>query len=625
MSSPVLTQPELSEQERSSISRRLGGDLAGAALLAAGALYAWVVPEQAQVGSLVQALGALVVGVPVLWRGLKGLTSPATRDLTDGLVGLAIFAAMSQGDFVTATLVPLFLDLGRLFEERSALGSRAAIEGLLRLRAPVATRLSDSGEEEVSADSLKTGDRVLVRPGQRLPADGVIESGYSALDQAAVTGESRFEDVGPEDSVYAGTVNLQGALEIRVTGVGQDSVLGRVVALLGQVETSRIPILRVLERLSQAWLPVVLTLAASVLFFTEDLDRAITVLIVAVPTALVLAGPAAVVAALATATRRRVLVKSAALLERAHEVDTLLLDKTGTVTEGQGRLDRLHPQDGVSEQELLQVGASVGQQSLHPVSQALVQAAQGQELLPILSSRELPGQGVEARVEGHTLRLGRGSWLQSCGLELPADRPEGSGAWVARDERVLGFVALADRPREGARDALDRLRAQGFQRIVLLTGDRRAEAERVAAALGITEVRAELLPEQKLEHVRAEQAQGHKVLMIGDGVNDALALGQADLGVAIGARINEVALGGADVALLSDRIDLLPELIDLADRTRSVMRQNALLAVLLALGMFVAAGVGWLGPLAGALLHNLGALLVVLSSARLLRDPTQAD
>ncbi len=519
---------------------------------------------------------------------------------------------MSQGDFVTATLVPLFLDLGRLFEERSALGSRAAIEGLLRLRAPVATRLSDSGEEEVSADSLKTGDRVLVRPGQRLPADGVIESGYSALDQAAVTGESRFEDVGPEDSVYAGTVNLQGALEIRVTGVGQDSVLGRVVALLGQVETSRIPILRVLERLSQAWLPVVLTLAASVLFFTEDLDRAITVLIVAVPTALVLAGPAAVVAALAAAARRRVLVKSAALLERAHEVDTLLLDKTGTVTEGQGRLDRLHPQDGVSEQELLQVGASVGQQSLHPVSQALVQAAQGQELLPILSSRELPGQGVEARVEGHTLRLGRGSWLQSCGLELPADRPEGSGAWVARDERVLGFVALADRPREEARDALDRLRAQGFQRIVLLTGDRRAEAERVAAA-------------QKLEHVRAEQAQGHKVLMIGDGVNDALALGQADLGVAIGARINEVALGGADVALLSDRIDLLPELIDLADRTRSVMRQNALLAVLLALGMFVAAGVGWLGPLAGALLHNLGALLVVLSSARLLRDPTQAD
>ena len=594
----------------------------GASLLAAGAAYAWWVPDQAQVGTLVQALGALVVGLPVLWRGLTGLASPATRDLTDGLVGLAVFAAMSQGDFVTATLVPLFLDLGRLFEERSALGAKAAIEGLLRLRAPVATRLLEQGEEQVPADSLRPGELVLVRPGERLPADGTVELGHSAVDQSAVTGESRFEDVGPGDAVYAGTVNLQGALRVRVTGIGEDSVLGRVVALLGQVEASRIPVLRVLERLSQAWLPVVLTLAASVLFFTEDLDRAITVLIVAVPTALVLAGPAAVVAALATATRRRVLVKSAALLEQAHEVDTLLLDKTGTVTEGQGRLDRLHPVEGVSDQELLQAGASVGQQSLHPVSQALVQAAEGLELLHVQSSQEHPGQGVEARVGEHTLRLGRSSWLQALGLELPDQRPEGSGAWVARDDRVLGFVALADRPREEARQALDRLRAQGFERIVLLTGDRQAEAERVAEALGITELEAELLPEQKLERVRAEQAAGRKVLMVGDGVNDALALGQADLGVAIGARINEVALGGADVALLSDRIDLLPELVDLADRTRSVMRQNALLAVLLALSMFLAASLGWLGPLAGALLHNLGALLVVLSSARLLRDPT---
>ena len=256
MSASTLAHAELSQADRQSISRRLAGDLIGAALLGAGALYAWLVPEQAQVGSLVQALGALVVGVPVLWRGLKGLTSPATRDLTDGLVGLAIFAAMSQGDFVTATLVPLFLDLGRLFEERSALGSRAAIEGLLRLRAPVATRLIQGREDEVAAEHLRVGDLILVRPGQRLPADGVVEVGHSALDQSAVTGESRFEDVGPGHEVYAGTINLQGALQIRVSGVGEDSVLGRVVALLAQVETSRVPILRVLERLPQAWLTV---------------------------------------------------------------------------------------------------------------------------------------------------------------------------------------------------------------------------------------------------------------------------------------------------------------------------------------------------------------------------------
>ena len=324
----------LTAEESRRISVRLGADLVGLGLLAVGGAFAVWAPDQAQVAAIIQALAALVVATPVLIRAGAGLIQPTPLGHTDQLVALAVLAAMASGEFVTATLVPVLLEVGRLFEERSALGAQAAIEGIRGLRARTARRRVGEHEEDVPLTQLAIGDVVVVRPGDLLPVDGTVRVGRSSVDQSPVTGESRYETVTVGSPVYAGTLNLDGLLEVDVERVGEATVLGRVVEVLREVEASKTPAIRLLERYGAAYLPVVLAVAATVWFWTEDASRAITVLVVSTPTALVLAGPAAMVAAMTAATRRSILVKSAAFLEQVAQVDTLILDKTGTVTVG---------------------------------------------------------------------------------------------------------------------------------------------------------------------------------------------------------------------------------------------------------------------------------------------------
>ncbi|HXK24457.1 MAG TPA: cation-transporting P-type ATPase, partial [Myxococcota bacterium] len=304
---PDLAPPgTLSTEERRRISVRLGAGLCGSALLGLGSLLLYLAPEQWQIGELIRGLAAAVVGIPTLVSGVRGIVTGDTRRATDQLVAIAVLAAAASGDFVTATLIPLFLEVGRLFEERSSLGARAAIDGIRSLAARQAVRWRDGVEERVDPAVLTVGDEILVRPGERIPVDGTVLSGRAAVDQSPVTGESRQEDVGPGSPLFAGTVALDGLLHIRVRGVGADTVLGRVMRLLADVERSTVPLLRLFERRAGVWLPLALTLAATTLFFSEDLNRAIAVLVVAAPTALVVAGPAAMVAAMAAATRLRI-------------------------------------------------------------------------------------------------------------------------------------------------------------------------------------------------------------------------------------------------------------------------------------------------------------------------------
>lgn len=614
----------LDESERRSIAARLGADLVGTGLLAVGLGLAWWRPDQAQVAAVVQALAALVVGVPILLRGLPALASLKPRDTTDQLVSLAVLAAMAQGSFATATLVPLVLDVGRLFEERTSLGARAAIDGLKRLQARSSTRLIDGEEVSVDPSQLEVGHRLRVRPGEVLPVDGRVVHGHGAVDQAAITGESRPEDVGPEDTVYAGTLNVSGLLEIEVTGTAGASVIGRVAALLREVSASRPPVVRTLEALGAAYVPIVLVLAATTLFFTESPSRAITVLVVAAPTALVVAGPAAMVAALAAATRSSILVKRAEALELAVDIDTLVVDKTGTLTEGVLALFAVHPEQGTSVAEVLATAAACGHGSLHPVSRAAVAAAddEGIDWPRLKQVREVAGRGAEA-LDGTTpLRFGRPSWLRELGIDVPQGV---LGTAVSRGNRYLGAIELRDRIRPEASDALAHLRAQGVHRVVMVTGDRAPEAERVGEALGLDAVVSEALPEEKLAVVRAEQAAGRRVAMLGDGVNDALALSAADLGVAIGAHVNEIALGGADVALLCDDPGRLGVLLKLARSARRVLFVNLALGLGLGVVLLGLAMAGRLSPIVGALLHDVGAILVVAHSARLLQGTARPD
>ena len=615
---PVALAPE----ERRRISLRLGTGLAGIGLLGLGTILVRLALGQWQVGELCRGLAALVVGVPTLASGLRGVVTGDTRRATDQLVAIAVLAAAASGDFVTATLIPLFLELGRLFEERSSLGARAAIDGIRALSARQAVRWRHGIEERVDPNSLSAGDEIIVRPGERIAVDGTILDGRAAVDQSAITGESLHEDVGPGSPVFAGTVVLDGLLRIQVRGTGADTVLGRVVQLLAEVELASVPLLRLFERRAGVWLPLVLTLAASTLFFTENLSRAIAVLVVATPTALVVAGPASVVAAMTVATRLRILIKSVDFLERASDVDTLILDKTGTVTVGAPTVTGIQPAEGETEMTLLTVAVACGFGSLHPVSRAVVAEGLSRGIVgtPASELQERPGLGVVAIVDGRQAILGRKELLVDLGIDVGSQEDAGaSQVWVAYGGRFIGSLVLRDQPRQEARGALAALRALGIGRFVLLTGDRTEVARKVGEALGMDEVVAEVLPAQKLDVVRAEQAAGRTVMMVGDGVNDAPALGGADVGVAIGAELNEVALGGADAAILGTDLRRLPQLIALADNTRRVIGQNVWLAFGLSLILIVLAAFGVLDPLTGALSQSVAVLAVVANSARILR------
>ena len=456
-SAPGVLAPE----ERRRISIRLTAGLAGIGLLGLGTLLVRLAPEQWQIGEFFRGLAAAVVGIPTLISGLRGIVTGDTRRATDQLVAIAVLAAAATGDFVTATLIPLFLELGRLFEERSSLGARAAIDGIRALGARQAVRWRNGIEERVDPNSLRPGDEILVRPGERIAVDGTVLEGRAAVDQSAITGESRHEDVGPGSPVFAGTVALDGLLRIQVRGAGADTVLGRVVQLLADVERTSVPVLRLFERRAGVWLPLVLTLAATTLFFTENLSRAITVLVVAAPTALVVAGPACIVAAMTVATRLRILIKSADFFERASDVDTLILDKTGTVTIGAPVVTDVLPAPGESADRLLAVAASCGFGSLHPVSRAVVAEALARGIVaePPGDLQERPGLGVVCIVDGRQAVLGRRALLTDLGIHaVSEDDGDVSQVWVAHAGRCLGRLVLRDRPRAEAREALTEMR-----------------------------------------------------------------------------------------------------------------------------------------------------------------------
>ncbi len=619
----------LAPEERRRISVRLGAGMAGVGLLGLGSLLLYLSPEQWQIGELFRGLAAIIVGIPTLMSGLRGIVTGDTRQATDQLVSIAVLASAASGQFVTATLIPLFLEIGRTFEERSSLGAKSAIDGIRALAVRQASLWRNGTEERVDPNTLVPGQEIIVRPGERIAVDGTVIEGRSAVDQSAITGESLYQDVGPGHPVFAGTVALNGLLKIQVREAGTDTVLGRVVQLLAEVELASVPILRFFERRAGVWLPVVLTIAATTLFFTESLSRAIAVLVVSAPTALVVAGPAAVVAAMSVAARLRILVKSADFFERASDIDTLILDKTGTVTVGAPTVTKIQPAEGISEEKLVTVAASCGFGSLHPASRAVVTEAlaRGLNCTPPKDLQEKPGLGVVAIVDGQRACLGRLALLTDLGIPVDTEIEEDvSQVWVGHGGRCLGRLVLRDQPRAEAREALGEMRALGVHRMILLTGDREKVAREVGESLGMDDVIAEVLPAQKLEVVRAEQAAGRTVMMVGDGINDAPALGGADIGVAVGAQLNEVALGGADVAMLGSDLGRLPKLIGLADIFRRIINQNVWLAFGLSVVLIALAADGVLGPLTGALSQSVAVLAVVANSARILKfsNPTRS-
>jgi len=621
---PTAHAPLLSASEQWSLGMQLSLSLATIGCLILAGIIRLTRPDQTNVVELALGIGAALVAVPALTTAWRSLRQNTLHGVLDQLIALALLGAWAAGDLLTAALLPLVMMLGHILEERSLLGSQEAIRSLSQLTRSKARRIGDRDViEETSSDALRVGDRIELRAGDLVPADGVVESGESSIDTASITGESVPVDVKEGSDVFNGSINLEGRLVVRITRVGEQTTLGRVVALLGEAERAKPPVTRLLERYAQRYLVLVLLLAAGTWFATSSVDVVLAVIVACCPCALILAAPATSIAALSVASRHGILVKGAAFLETLASVDAVALDKTGTITIGRLKLTDVDAQPDVDRTQLIELAASLGATSSHPVSRALAIAVPDESRLPLDEVREMRGLGVTATWNGQRVALGRVELFEQLGI-VAATPPahDGPVAGVALGERFLGWMLLADEPRPEASTALAELRALGLLKQRMMTGDRWQAARRVAATVDIADVQAELLPADKMRCVLDLSAEGYLPLVVGDGINDALALKSGAVGIAMGAAGTDVALASADLVLMTSDLRRLATCIRLSRRCRRTIYVNVSLGLLWTLGVLALALTGVLGAkgaVLAAVAQNLSSVIVMINAGRLLK------
>ena len=567
---------------------------------------------------------------------LATLLAEILRSLARGEVGLDIVAALSMsaalvfGETLAAAVVAVMYSGGTFLESFAEGRARREMRDLLSRVPRTATRHRDGGLEDVALDDIRPGDRLLIRQGDVVPVDGQVASATAFLDTSALTGESmpvRLED-GAE--AMSGSTNAGDAFNLIATHEARDSTYAGIVRLVEQAQRSRAPMARLADRWSLGFLAVTLLIAGAAWWFTGDPIRAVAVLVVATPCPLILAVPVALVAGLSRAAHFGVLVKGAKPLEAIARVRTLILDKTGTLTDGRPRIVSIDSAEGMAEDEILRLAAAADQATKHPVAQAIVAAAKTRGMtLPLpRDTVELPGEGVIAVVEGRQVVVG-GYGFVAGRVGHTSDHPDLAAGSVmvavAVDGRMAGHLVMSDPLREGASDMLSGLRRQGVERILLATGDRAEVARRVTEGLGLDGIRADLTPDEKVLLVLTEHKHG-PVMMVGDGVNDAPALAAADVGVAMGARGAAASAEAADVVLLVDRLDRIGPGIEIARRSRRIALESVVAGIGLSIGGMIAAALGYLTPVQGALIQEAIDVAVILNALRALRiDPTGAD
>ncbi len=596
-------------------------------------LVDWLFDQAHTVANASAMIGAIILGYPIIMTSVKDLKRGVLS--INELVGIAVLAAFASGDYKTAGVVAFFMLTGEIIETRTAEGARQSIESLIKLTPTKARRITAKGEEEVAASELAIGDTIRVRPGDNVAADGVIVNGQGSFNQATITGESLPVDKKPGDEVFAGTQNLTGVLEIKVSRAGQDTTLGKVRELILAAEKTRLPIMRIIDQYMGFYTPLVLVIGALVWAFPpHDLNRVIAVLVVSCPCAFILATPTAMVAALSAAARLGILIKNVGDIESAARINAFVFDKTGTLTTGKLAVSRLAPLNGTTPAELLRIAASAEKYSNHPTAKALAQLAE-EASVPLAEPKdfaETAGRGIKAAVDGKAILVGRAQWLKDNGVTedfmkaVDLNETEGfSLLFIAQGGKCIGWVGLQDQTRGEAKQALAELKECGVRRIAMISGDRQAVALRVAKEIGCEEVVGDCLPQNKVEFVRATKLKGYRVAVVGDGVNDAPALAAGDIGIAMGAAGSEVAIHSATIALMNNDLRRLPFLVKLSRSTRAVINQNFLFGVFFIIVRSFAAVVWHLNPIVAAILHNVGSLIVIFNSARLVRKGEELE
>ena len=576
------------------------------------------------------AWAAIVLcGIPIILEAVIGLVT-AFDIKADVLVSLALIASVCIGETFAAGEVAFIMQLGGLLEDLTVARARAGIEKLVHLTPQTARVLAKGRERIIPAEEVKVGELLRVLPGESVPVDGVITAGQTSVNQAVMTGESLPVDKTVGDQVASGTVNQFGAFEMRAVKVGEDSSIQRMIRLVQSADAGKAKIVGLADRWATWIVVIALTAAALTWFFTGEIIRAVTILVVFCPCALVLATPTAIMAAIGNATKHGFLVREGDALERLAAVEKVAFDKTGTLTLGTPKVTAVESDGTVcGKDELYAFAAAAEQLSEHPLGKAVVSCYRQTEKKDCPKAedfRMIPGRGVEALVEGKRILAGNRELLEENRISIPSSMLAGAGRhlkkgstviFAALDGRAAGYLALADTIRPESKDMIKRLSAQEV-RPVLLTGDHENAARTIAEQLSVAEVHANCLPEDKLLWIEGQQKRGSRVCMIGDGVNDAPALKKADVGIAMGKVGSDIAVDAADIALVDDEVKELPHLLALSKRMMTTIKCNLSFSMGLNFLAIALAITGILNPVVGALVHNAGSVLVIVNSALLL-------
>ena len=617
---------EEQRQARSALIKTIG---TGALLFTGWFLGATKLTVQPIATTLV-IIALILAAYPICLRAIRALL--ARRLDADVLVAIAVIAASSIGGFVAAGEVAFIMLLGAQLENYTVRRARRSLSGLLSLVPPTARVRRGTSEEEIPAADLHVGDIVVVWAGERIPVDGVVQSGTASVNQAPVTGESMPVDKSDGDEVFVGTLAETGALVVEARHVGADTTLARIAQLVEAAQHRKAPIQRTLDHAAGWLVPVMLTLAALVLVFTHDMARAVTVLIVACPCALILATPTAVMAAIARAARMGVLIKGGQYLEATARLHTIVFDKTGTLTYGQPEVAHVNRFDQHSETELVEMAAVAEKMSGHPVARAIMRKAVALGLATENPAKFQAhhGRGVVAERNGQKLVVGHAGLMDdqsvvlSDALQTHVDEHHEEGHTtivVAHDGEVCGTICVADTVRAKADEAIRDLRRLGIEKVVMLTGDNKRVAMQIAGKLGLDEVQANVLPDQKAAYIESLKRPGNEggVAMVGDGVNDAPALAVADVGIAMGVTGTDVANEAADIALMADDLSKIAFAVGLSRHTLRIIKQGLLFALVYNVVMVSTAATGHLHMIGGAIAHQFSSVLVILNAMRLLR------
>ena len=569
-------------------------------------------------------IAAVLCGVPIVFGAAEALVTE--QDITaDLLVSLALIASLITREWFAAGEVAFIMQIGSLLEDFTSERARQGVAALIDLTPKTARRVNGGKATTIPVEAIQVDDILAIRAGETIPVDGVVVSGKTAVNQAAMTGESIPVEKSAGDGVLSGTINQGSPIHIRAKKASADSTLQRMIDLAREADANKAPIVGLADKWATWMVVVALCCAVVVGLLTRQLIRAVTVLVVFCPCAFVLATPTAVAAAIGNLTRCGVLVKSGDALERIAGVDTIAFDKTGTLTEGAPSVVHITAlKSGASENDILAAAAAIEQDSEHPLGQAIAahyRAEVGGAPPESTNVEVLPGQGIRGKVDGHVIFAGKAALFESDILNAAMERAESEGATpiaVSVDHEPVGLIALADPVRADAKAAVSALKSLGL-RPVMLTGDRQAVAERIASAVGIDEVKSELMPEDKMTALKNLETRGHRVAMTGDGINDALALSSAHAGIAMGGIGSDIAVESADAVLVEGDLKRLPHLFDMGRRAMKKIKLNIIVAMILNFTAIVLSGLGLLIPITGALWHNCGSVFVVINAALLLR------